>query len=254
LLQLSEDEGEQLQQQQYSWGDGEELQIEIPSTDAGRGRGERVLSPLPGRNEKIEQFLQRMREDPPETTQPPQRTWEYTYIPKSAENPSGIFDYHSVKPPKSRAGLERERLQRISGQVPPQTGSLQPVGFQPPQPSGVMGGSQQEDEGQAPPRATAAVGGQQQRFFRFSNPTPPLVRPKNPPPPPPLTRQMIPPPPPPLIPKPKFDEFGLPIPPQQQQKSSKKPGGHQRQQQEPPIDPEIIKTSKGGDDISHGQQ
>jgi hypothetical protein len=100
LLQLPEDEGEQ--QQQYSGGDdGKELQIEIPLADAGAGRGERVLSPLPGRTENIDQFLQRMREDPPETAQPPQRTWEYTYIPKSAENPSGVFDYHSVKPPKS---------------------------------------------------------------------------------------------------------------------------------------------------------
>jgi hypothetical protein len=243
LLQLSEDEGEQLQ---YSGGDdGEELQIQIPSTDVGAGRGERVLSPLPGRTENIDQFLQRMREDPPETAKPPQRTWEYTYIPKSAENPSGIFDYHSVKPPKSRAELERERLQRIAGQAPPQTGSQQPVRVQPSQPSGVMGGSRQEEESKAPPTATAAVGGQQQqRFFRFSNPTPPLTRPK------------IPPPPPPLIPKPKFDEFGLPIPPQQPVKSSSGPGGQQSQkkQQKPPIDPELIKTSKGGDDGSHGGQ
>jgi hypothetical protein len=76
--------------------------MEIPSTDVGAGRGERVLSPLPGRTENIAQFLQRMRVDPPETAQPPQRTWEYIHYPKSAENPSGVFEYHSVKPPKSR--------------------------------------------------------------------------------------------------------------------------------------------------------
>jgi hypothetical protein len=173
LLQLPEDEGEQLQQQQYSGDDGEELQIEIPSTDVGPGRRERVLSPLPGRTENIDQFLQRMREYPPETAQPPQRTWEYIYYPKSAENPPGVFDYHRVKPPKPRAELERERLQRIAGQVPPQTGSQQPVRVQPPQPSGVIGGSWKDDEVQAPPKATAAVGGQQQPFFRFSNPVAP---------------------------------------------------------------------------------